>query len=409
MGLNDTYPGILKHDQPTTDASATPDSPRSCGIAPLDHLIGGGILPGSLVCVLTTPMSMAEVMLYQLASAGKTTYFATERSPEHVLRNMSQIGFDDQDLEFVDVYGRFNHPGEGVVHRDSTAERNLYEMAYIVAKNDTKLFVEGANLPEDVLWKFDFWSEDKATTVLGDLCGKIFSKLLQVNDKSRFRFVCADTKNNRFRIEFEESPECKDLSGFESGVCYYHAGLFAGMLSMLLGRELSAYEDRCCAAGDDVCRFVVGRSDDPAMQQNLEKYITSVERSKADDAITFMRGALQEVGSGEQIIIDTFSFFIELLGDHGKIRTLLNLLYDTTAETGRICYLHLLKDSHPPDVENMILSKCDAIFCLDTDTSGGNVTNLLIVPKIRGGIAPDTLIKVHIHEKVVLDTSVEVA
>lgn len=232
---------------------------------------------------------------------------------------------------------------------------------------------------------------------------------MQVNDKSRFRFVCADTKNSRFKIEFEGSPECKDLSGFERGVCYYHSGLFAGMLSMLLDQELSAYEDQCCAAGDDVCRFVVGRSDDSAMQQNLERYITPVERSKADDAIAFLKDALQKVGSGEQIIVNTFSFFVELARDYGKVRALLNLLYDTTTESGRICYLHLLKDSHPTDVENMILSKCDAIFYLYTDTSGGNVANLMIVPKIRGGIAPDALIKVQIRGKVVLDTSVEVA
>lgn len=411
MGFRDRYSGVHGQDQSVSDVMGISDLPRSCGIGPLDQIIGGGILPGSVVCILTNPMSMVEVMLYQLASAGKTTYFATERSPKQVLRNMSQLGFDCGEIKFVDIYGRFNHPNEGSVQRNPTAQRNLYQLAYIGAKNDAKLFVESVKLPEDVLWKFEFWSEDKAITVMGDLCGKIFSKLLQVNDKSRLQFVSADTKNKRFVIEFEESPECNGISGFRNGVCYYHSGLFAGMLSMLLDQELSAYEDRCRAAGSDVCRFVVGPSDDPVMQQNLERYINPAERSKIDDAIAFLGDAMQEVGSGPegQIIIDTFSFFIELTDDPDKVRTLLNLVYDTTAETGGICYLYLLKKSHPPDVENMVLSKCDIIFDLDTDLSGGSITNLLLVPKIRGAVAPDTLIRLHIKDRVMLDTSVEVA
>jgi hypothetical protein len=56
----------------------------------------------------------------------------------------------------------------------------------------------------------------------------------------------------------------------------------------------------------------------------------------------------------------------------------------------------------------MIVSKSDVVFDLDVVVSGDNITNLLIVSKIRGMIAPTKRMKVHIKDRITLDTSQEV-
>lgn len=243
---------------------------KSTGVQLLDSVLGGGIPSGSMVCCLINPKSMAEVLIFQLSSVGKVLYFTTERKPEHIKEGAEQLGFDAENISFVDIYSRFNY--EEKEKQPATFKRNLYELSYTNAKNDAKLFIESIKLPKDTLWKFEFWTKEKVQEVLVDLCNKIFLKLLKTKEHSSFRFSEIDPKNRRFTIELDDCPECSELSGFREGICYYHAGLFAGLLSSLLGSEMGAYEAQCHASGDANCSFVVGTSNDKEIQENVNKF-----------------------------------------------------------------------------------------------------------------------------------------
>lgn len=381
---------------------------KSSGVPLLDNILGGGIPAGSVVCCLINPKSMAEVLIYQLSSIGKVLYFTTERKPEHVLQGSQQLGFDSNNISFVDIYSKFNY--EEKEKQSPTFKKNLYELSYISAKHDAKIFTESIKLPKDTLWKFEFWTKEKVIDILGDLSNKVFTKLLKTKEQSSFRFSQVDPKNKRFTIEFSGCPECTDLSGFKEGICYYHAGLFAGLLSSLLDSEMSAYESRCHASGSEFCTFEVGPGSDKDIQDNVSRFFNPTSIRKDDEVSLFTEHSLKQVQAGDdnRIIIDNFSFYIDLIDDRDKIRRLLNQIYEITSGTNSVCYLYIFKDTHRKDVENMIVSKSDVVFDLDVVVSGDNITNLLIVSKIRGRIAPTKRMKVHIKDRITLDTSQEV-
>ncbi|VVB87313.1 V4R domain protein [uncultured archaeon] len=381
---------------------------KSSGVPLLDNILGGGIPAGSMVCCLINPKSMAEVMIYQLASVGKVLYFTTERKPEHMLLGSQQLGFDSKNISFIDIYTRFNY--EEKDNQPPTFKKNLYELSYNSAKKDAKIFTESVKLPRDTLWKFEFWTKEKVIEILGDLCTKVFTKLMKTREQSSFRFSQIDPKNKMFTIEYSNCPECNELSGFKEGICYYHAGLFAGLLSSLLDLELSAYETQCHAAGNANCMFIIGPSSNEDMQVNTSRYFNPVSMRKDDEISLFTEHSLKQIKAGEdnRIVIDNFSFYIDLIDNRDKLRRLLNQIYEVTSNSGSICYLYIFKDTHKKDMENMIVNKCDVVFDLDNVVSGDNITNQLIVSKIRGMIAPTKRMKVHIKDRVELDTSQEV-
>jgi hypothetical protein len=173
---------------------------KSSGVQLLDNILGGGIPAGSVVCCLINPKSMAEVLIYQLSSIGKVLYFTTERKPEHVLQGSRQLGFDSSNISFVDIYSKFNY--EEKEQQSPTFKKNLYELSYISAKHDAKIFTESIKLPKDTLWKFEFWTKEKVIDILGDLSNKVFTKLLKTKEQSSFRFSQVDPKNKRFTVEF---------------------------------------------------------------------------------------------------------------------------------------------------------------------------------------------------------------
>jgi|GEM_PF-1847424 len=389
----------------------TPDekiSITSSGVQLLDNILGGGIPTGSMVLCLINPKSMAEVLIFQLSSVGKVLYFTTERKPEHVLLGAKQLGFDTKNISFVDIYSKFNY--EEKEKQPVAFKKNLYELSYTNAKNDAKLFTESIKLPKDTLWKFEFWTKEKAIEILGDLCNKIFTKLLKTKEHSSFEFSEINPKNKRFEIELKNCPECNELSGFKEGICYYHAGLFAGLLSSLLDSEMSAYEAQCHAAGNANCRFVVGPSGDKEIQDSVSRYFNPASLRKDDEISLFTEHSLKQVEASEdnRIMIDNFSFYIDLIDNRDKIRRLLNQIYEFTSKTHSICYLYVFKDTHSKDIENMIVNKCDVVFDLDIGITGDNITNLLVVSKIRGKVAPTKRMKVHIKDRITLDTSQEV-
>ncbi len=388
---------------------------RSTGIDILDQILGGGIPAGSVICLFANPLSMAEIFMYQFASTRKTYYMSTARRPEYVQRNMQSLNFDTSSMEFINLYTKFNIREEGLNVRFPTMKRNMYDLSQHTAKRVTKLFAKTANIPEDLLWKFDFWTEEKAIKVLGGLSEKIYGTLMAADDASVPHILSANPKEMHFTFELDECGECKDVSGSKEELCHFHAGAFSGMLSSLLNAELDSYESNCHGVdSDQKCKFVVGKGDDPDMNKNVSEFLEPAFENPIEEANMFIEHELKNIESAAadgnfNIIVDTFSFFIDMAKDIDGVRNMLNLIYDTTLKANGTTMIYMLRNAHPKDVENLVINTCDAVFNVETEEIGDNIETILSIPKIRGMAAPAKRIKVKIEERVFVDTSRAIA
>ena len=123
-----------------------------------------------------------------------------------------------------------------------------------------------------------------------------------------------------------------------------------------------------------------------------------------------LKSILSEETDGEiNIIVDTFTFFMNLNLNSGIVRRLMNIIYETTKETGGLTFLYSLKDSHDQKLENEIVNTCDAIFDVDIEKTGDKIINKLSIPKIRGMTPTTEMIKFKIGEGIQIDTSRDIA
>ncbi len=58
-------------------------------------------------------------------------------------------------------------------------------------------------------------------------------------------------------VELYESAVAQSVGDIGAVVCYFYAGLFAGVFSTLAKRSLGCVEMQCYSTGDDHCRFVI--------------------------------------------------------------------------------------------------------------------------------------------------------
>jgi KaiC/GvpD/RAD55 family RecA-like ATPase len=116
----------------------------------------------------------------------------------------------------------------------------------------------------------------------------------------------------------------------------------------------------------------------------------------------------EEIQNEINIIVDTFSFFLNLNINRGMVRRLLNILYETTKETGGLTYLYCLKDSHEHVIENEVINICDAIFDVDLEKTADKIISKLSIPKIRGMTPTTEMIKFKIGDGIQIDTSKDI-
>jgi predicted hydrocarbon binding protein len=373
------------------------------------QIMGGGIPEGSLVCFLANPESMAEVFLYQFSSGRKTYYLSTVRRPEWVEKNMKDLNFPVENIEFINLYSRFNLKEEETEISLPTARKNLYSISHHNATRSAKIFIKTAKMPKDMFWKFNFWSREKAITIVGEIADKIFSEMLRASETATLDMIEAEPRNFKFSVRFKECNECQGLSGLKSGACSYHAGVFAGILSSLLDQELDAYETSCRAVGDQECTFSIGPRQSKEVRDALTRYLNPPVGATAAQATFFIESTLEKIESSSNVVIDTFSFLLDLAESKERIRQMLNLIYELTVKKNCVTLLYLLKDAHPKEVEKMIINQSDVVFDFDTKISGNEIQTTISIPKTRGIVSPARRIRLAIGERIQIDTAREIA
>lgn len=62
-------------------------------------------------------------------------------------------------------------------------------------------------------------------------------------------------------VSLHNSAVAQSLERVGKPVCHMYAGLLAGAMTHVVGRELSAIEIQCYAMGEDHCRFLIGKDE----------------------------------------------------------------------------------------------------------------------------------------------------
>lgn len=114
-------------------------------------------------------------------------------------------------------------------------------------------------------------------------------------------------------------------------------------------------------------------------------------------------------GEEVNLVIDSFSFFMNLHVNPGLIRQLTNVIYEVTKEMQCLTYLYGHKGTTPERIDNEVFATVDVIFESCLETGSDKLVSKLAIPKIRGMVPSADIIKFKIGEGVQIDTSRDIA
>lgn len=92
-----------------------------------------------------------------------------------------------------------------------------------------------------------------------------------------------------------------------------------------------------------------------------------------------------------------------------RFRSFMNDLQNHIVNTGSLGVLHCLEGQNVPPLRDSTEHFADVVFRLETETNSDEIENRLVVPKFRGGRAPNDIIKLDLMEEVSVDTSRDIA
>ncbi len=116
-----------------------------------------------------------------------------------------------------------------------------------------------------------------------------------------------------------------------------------------------------------------------------------------------------EGGADINIIFDSFSFYLSLNVNPGVIKRLMNVIYEATKNLNCLSFLYGLKDTHEKNMENEILKSCDVIFNVELEQTSEKLSNKLSIPKLRGKIPTNEMLKFRVGDGIQIDTTKDIA
>ena len=150
----------------------------------------------------------------------------------------------------------------------------LYSSAQESARRNAQAIMKKLGMPTDYFWKFEYWPKARALTNLGQIVRKVFTSMMTQAKEGNLEIADLDVDPLRISITFGDCVECAGIGGLEYGICYYHAGIFSGILSGLINKDLEAFETECGVSGSGSCHFTIGEKDDDDIKNALETYLS---------------------------------------------------------------------------------------------------------------------------------------
>lgn len=153
-------------------------------------------------------------------------------------------------------------------------------------------------------------------------------------------------------------------------------------------------------------------SDNISFIDIYDQYRKNVDSKRDETILAYFSDELEKLRQDEDFvcIIDTYSFFLELDVDHGRIRELLDQIYEMSKETNSVSYLYVLKGAYEEKIVEVHSNTCDVIFDIESERVGECIYNRLLIPKIRGIFpVPTQFIKYQIIDGIQIDTSMYIA
>ncbi len=150
----------------------------------------------------------------------------------------------------------------------------LYLSAQSSAQRNAYLIARKLGMPADYFWKFELWPKDRAFSTLEKIINRIFSSIMSQAHEGNLIIAGLDVEPLRIQINFKDCAECAGITGLNHAVCYYHAGVFSGIISALINRELDGYETGCCACDHESCEFVIGDKTDDFIKNGFNTFIS---------------------------------------------------------------------------------------------------------------------------------------
>lgn len=80
---------------------------------------------------------------------------------------------------------------------------------------------------------------------------------LQIEGWGGWRYDFRQGKQGLIFIDLFESAVAQSIGDIGKVVCYFYAGLFAAVFSVLAKRQLACIEIQCYAMGEDFCKFLI--------------------------------------------------------------------------------------------------------------------------------------------------------
>ncbi|MCS3924495.1 RAD55 family ATPase [Methanosalsum natronophilum] len=158
---------------------------------------------------------------------------------------------------------------------------------------------------------------------------------------------------------------------------------------------IDVYQEYYFTPNGDMTDTIGNEYVDTNIIQYLEYNLNNIVAENSDDEFN--------------LIIDNFTFFLNLHVNRGLIKKLINVLYECTKESNCITYLLGLKGSHSDNIENEILHASDVIFDISLEKNIDKISSKLIIPKVRGMVPNTEIIKFTISDGVEIDTSRDIA
>ncbi len=122
-----------------------------------------------------------------------------------------------------------------------------------------------------------------------------------------------------------------------------------------------------------------------------------------------LKNIMAEAEEDINIIFDTFSFYLSLKIKFGRIKRMVNLIYEVTKSLNCISLLYRLNNTHEKSIENEILRSCDVIFDIALEKKFDGTSNYLSIPKIRGKAPITDNIRFKIVNGIEIDTAADIA